>query len=345
MNPASDSQNHLSTPNTPIIDAEILAENRNYEENILDLELIPLEPEPLDSDDSNPSVFLKLTPWGLGAIALFLFSNLLLTWAQISKDPLPEMGQDSLEILPIAEINPPNPSNSQSNLKTDSLSTLPESSPPQTLSVPPAPPVPSPPQKSVNSSPPQQTLPEKLLPPALRPQSIPITQRQRIPAPSSSPTRVVPISSPRQTQPSQPQSIPAPPPLYYPSVEPLVAPSPPELSKDDQLRNILRQQIVYEETNREPEQSFNQNVRQKMLDAKMREFQAAQEAQAAQQAQEGQAPSSPANNGVIPSPPQRSQTAATAIPAPPVAPQPSQAQPQPRNVNDLVNTLEGFNQN
>ncbi|MGK7942840.1 MAG: hypothetical protein AB4058_00040 [Microcystaceae cyanobacterium] len=320
MNPASESKYYSSDPTPPIIEGEILQNSDNSEKEILDFDLICLDTAPPDSEEDNPSVFLKLTPWGVGAIALFLFANLLLTWAQFSPDPIPEIGQKPSDILPSPEINPPSPTETKNNLEPTQLSTLP----------PVKQPIPIPPPQQPNPSPPQPTLAEKLLPPTLRPQSIPVTQKQTIPA---LPTAVVPLTRPSQTALPQPQRIPAPPPPSTALNQAPIAPNFSELPKDDQLRNILRQQLIREEANYQPEQTFNQRVREKLLESKMRKYRATQEAQAVPTG----------NNEVIPAPPPpSSQTSATVPPAPLVAPQPTQA--TPRNVNDLVNTLESFNQ-
>ncbi len=315
MNPQSENNSAL-TPSNAIIEGEIIETHSNHpDDETIDLSPIQLNGDFKNNKDSEPSISLRLTPWGIGAIALFLFSNLLLTWAQFSQKPTLETAQTPLDIPNVTENDLA--ISSEDKITPDSLSTLPK--PVQSPSAVPSPPpspqtvakVPTPPK------PPQPTLSEQILPPSLRPK----------------PAKVVPVSTQSRNQPPQP--VPVPPSVKPEPVAAPPSPNPPELSKEEQLRNILRQQIMREEAENEPPLSFNHRTRQNMIEKKLREYHAQEAArQAAQEA-------ATASSNPVPQPPQPQ----TANPVSPVSPPPlPTVQAKPQNVNQLVNQLESFNQ-
>jgi hypothetical protein len=337
MNTASESQNKQNSPNNlqntdnSILEGEIIESHPNELQNpIVDLDLIFLENSVIDPEVGNKPILLKLTPWGIGAIALFLFSNLLLTWSQLFLRETVEINNNSSEIAIIPETTPSEAIKPQ--ITPNNLSTLSQSSSnPISVALTPqkVPQLPPPPPPS------QPSLSERLLPPALRPKPVIIPVKQAI-YPSKNTVVPVPVPSrPASLQPPQP--IPVPPRANNTSIN---QPNAPELSKDDQLRNILRQQIIREEANQKPQPTFNQRVRQDMLDKKLRQIRAqeaeAEAKRAAANAQNG------SNNSISPPPPPQVSRNTVIPPAPSAVP--SSPSTKPQNVNQLVNQLESLNQ-
>lgn len=334
MNTASKSQNKHNSPDNSqntddsILEGEIIESHPNeLPKPIVDLDLIFLENTVIDSKYDNKPILLRLTPWGIGAIALFLFSNLLLTWSQLFPRETVEISQNNSEIAIMPEIESYEPVNSQ--ITPNNLSTVSKSPSNVALTPQKVPQLPPPPPPS------QPTLSQKLLPPVFRPKNPNIPVKQTV-YPSNNTVVPVPVPSrPASLQPPQP--IPVPSRTNNTSVNP---PNAPELSKDDQLRNILRQQIVREEANQKPQPTFNQRVRQDMLDKKLRQIRAqeaeAEAKRAAANAQNG------SNNPISPPPPPQVSKNTVIPPANSVVSPPSTSKPQ--NVNQLVNQLESLNQ-
>lgn len=314
MNPSSESYDaqsdfHASlVSSNDIIDAEIIEPHGQNEP--INLEIVNLyHPFPESASFSGQNTphrldFL-LTPWGLGAITLLLTSNILLAWAQWSEKPSVETVETSPETS-ILENNIPQSSPKQ-EITAKNVSVLPEPSKnPLTVPLPPTivQKVPSPP---VSNPPPPSDLSRVLLPPSLRPQP------QRVQPLGVQPSAAVQVSIP----------MPAPPTVQDEKIEPPIPEEPPELSKEEQLRNILRQQIVKEETESKPQPTFYQKYRQEIYNKKL------------------QTPITTPETPPLPTAPLTvSQPPKVISPATPR----SASNPNPQNVDQLVNQLEGLNQ-
>lgn len=320
MNPSTPS------PDSVVPDGAITnADNQPIEAEIIDFQPKPPSPttgelevvdlwfeepsaNPEGGDDAiPPTVNLGLetwlTPWGISGLALLLLANILLTWSQFTtSEALPEKSS------PEPSLSALEPSPSTDSLSLSELSPVAEVPPPPTVpTAPKSVPVPVPPQPPTVSAP---SLRDVLFPPSLRPQAPPPTVSSP-PAPAS----VVPVSLPSVARPLPPAAEPT-------AIAPPPPPSEPELSPEDKLRAILREQVRREEASIKPVESFNHKTRQRMIELKYPQGQ--------ESAQSPPPPPSPAVSSPIP-------------PAPSTSPPRATSNPPAQNVNQLVNQLEQLN--